>query len=40
VAFAAQVARAGFAVESVEVRPPYAFEHATERLYVAARAVW
>ena len=39
-AFAAQVRRAGFAVESVEVRPPYAFEHATERLYVAARAVW
>jgi len=38
-AFAAQVRRAGFAVESVEVRPPYAFEHATERLYVAARAV-
>src|SRR5438034_775652 len=38
VAFAAQVARAGFAVESVEVRPPYAFEHATERLYVAASA--
>jgi SAM-dependent methyltransferase len=37
-AFAAQVRRAGFAVESVEVRPPYAFEHATERLYVAARA--
>ena len=40
VAFAAQVRRAGFAVESVEARPPYAFEHATERLYVAARAVW
>src|SRR2546427_713410 len=38
-AFAAQVRRAGFAVESVEVRPPYAFEHATERLYLAARAV-
>ena len=36
-AFAAEVRRAGFAVESVEVRPPYAFEHATERLYVAAR---
>ena len=35
---AAQVRRAGFAVESIEVRPPYAFEHATERLYVAARA--
>jgi SAM-dependent methyltransferase len=38
VAFAAQVRRAGFVVESVEVRPPYAFEHATERLYVTARA--
>jgi SAM-dependent methyltransferase len=37
-AFAAQIRRAGFAVESVEVRPPYALEHATERLYVAARA--
>jgi SAM-dependent methyltransferase len=37
-AFAAQVRRAGFAVEVVEVRPPYAFEHATERLYVSARA--
>ena len=37
-AFAAQVRRAGFAVESVEVRPPYGFEHATERLYVTARA--
>ena len=36
--FAAQVRQAGFAVEVVEVRPPYAFEHATERLYVAARA--
>jgi len=39
VAFAAQVRRAGFAAESVEARPPYAFEHATERLYVAAQAV-
>ena len=37
-AFAALVRRTGFAVESVEVRPPYAFEHATERLYVSARA--
>ena len=37
-AFAAQVRRAGFVVESIETRPPYAFEHATERLYVAARA--
>ena len=37
-AFAALVRQAGFAVESVEVRPPYAFEHATERLYINARA--
>ena len=37
-AFSALVRRLGFAVESVEVRPPYAFEHATERLYVSARA--
>jgi len=37
-AFAAQVRRAGFVVESIETRPPYAFEHATERLYVEARA--
>lgn len=37
-AFAAQVRRAGFIVESIETRPPYAFEHATERLYLAARA--
>jgi SAM-dependent methyltransferase len=36
--FATQVRRAGFIVESIEVRPPYEFEHATERLYVAARA--
>jgi SAM-dependent methyltransferase len=37
-AFAAAVGAAGFVVEPVEVRPPYPFEHATERLYVAARA--
>ena len=37
-AFAAQVRHARFAVESVELRPPYPFEHATERLYVAALA--
>jgi SAM-dependent methyltransferase len=36
--FATQVRHAGFIVESIEVRPPYEFEHATERLYVAARA--
>jgi SAM-dependent methyltransferase len=38
VAFGAQIRRAGFAVESVDLRPPYAFEHASERLYVSARA--
>ena len=37
-AFASLVRSVGFVVESVEVRPPYAFEHATERLYVTARA--
>ena len=37
--FGAQVGRAGFDVEAIEVRPPYPFEHPTERLYVAARAV-
>jgi SAM-dependent methyltransferase len=37
-AFAAEVREAGFTVESVETRPPYSFEHPTERLYVAARA--
>jgi SAM-dependent methyltransferase len=36
--FAAQVSAAGFAVERVEVRPPYPFEHPSPRLYVAARA--
>jgi hypothetical protein len=35
----AQVCAAGFDVERVEVRPPYPFEHATDRLYVTARAV-
>lgn len=35
----AQVRAAGFDVERVEVRPPYPFEHATDRLYVTARAV-
>ena len=33
-----QLARAGFHVERVEVRPPYPFEHATERLYLLATA--
>jgi SAM-dependent methyltransferase len=36
---AAQIRAAGFAVESVEMRPPYPFERATERLYVAAQVV-
>ena len=38
-AFAAQVGAAGFALDAVDVRPPYPFEHATPRVYVAARAV-
>jgi SAM-dependent methyltransferase len=29
---------AGFGVEAIDVRTPYPFEHATQRLYVAARA--
>jgi SAM-dependent methyltransferase len=36
--FAERVKRAGFRLDNVEIRPPYPFEHATERLYVAARA--
>jgi SAM-dependent methyltransferase len=36
--FAAQVGGAGFEVETVDVRPPYPFEHASQRLYVSARA--
>jgi SAM-dependent methyltransferase len=36
--FAIQVRAAGFAVETLDVRPPYPFEHATQRLYVLARA--
>jgi hypothetical protein len=36
---AGQVRAAGFAVESVEIRPPYPFEHASDRLYVTAQAV-
>ncbi len=35
---AAQAVHAGFALEEVEARPPYPFEYATERLYLAARA--
>ena len=36
--FGALVRRAAFALHACEVRPPYPFEHATDRLYVAARA--
>jgi ubiquinone/menaquinone biosynthesis C-methylase UbiE len=36
--FAAQIRGAGFTVDALEVRPPYPFEHATPRVYVAARA--
>jgi SAM-dependent methyltransferase len=36
--FTAQVSAVGFAVDGVEVRPPYPFEHATSRLYVSGRA--
>ena len=32
------VRSAGFAIDAVDVRAPYPFEHATQRLYVAARA--
>jgi SAM-dependent methyltransferase len=35
---AAAVEAAGFAVETVESRPPYPFEHPTTRLYLGARA--
>jgi ubiquinone/menaquinone biosynthesis C-methylase UbiE len=37
-AFAALVQQAAFTLQACEVRPPYAFEHATNRLYVAALA--
>jgi ubiquinone/menaquinone biosynthesis C-methylase UbiE len=36
-ALGALVRQAGFAIETLEVRAPYPFEHATERLYVTAR---
>jgi SAM-dependent methyltransferase len=36
--FATQVGASGFAVERVEVRPPYPFEHPSPRLYLAGRA--
>jgi SAM-dependent methyltransferase len=35
--FAAAAKDAGFVVERIESRPPYPFEHPTERLYVSAR---
>lgn len=35
---ASQVRAAGFAVGTIEVRPPYPFEHATPRVYIAAAA--
>jgi len=35
---ASRVRTAGFTIGTVEVRPPYPFEHATPRVYVAARA--
>ena len=35
---ASQVRAAGFAVDRVEVRAPYPFEHASQRLYVTAVA--
>jgi len=38
-AFGAQMAQAGFAVDAIEMRPPYPFEHPTERLYVVAHAI-
>ena len=37
--FADQTRAAGFSVETADVRPPYPFEHATDRLYVMARAI-
>jgi len=37
-AFAELVSRAGFTLQACEVRPPYPFEHATDRLYLAAEA--
>jgi SAM-dependent methyltransferase len=37
-ALAALVRAAGFAVDRLHVRPPYVFEHPTERLYLGAAA--
>jgi len=36
--FEGLVRQAGLSIEAVEVRTPYPFEHATQRLYVAAQA--
>lgn len=36
--FAEQVRQAGFTVDTLEVREPYPFEHATSRVYVSGRA--
>lgn len=36
---ASQARASGFAVGTIAVRPPYPFEHATPRVYMAARAV-
>jgi hypothetical protein len=35
---AAQLTDARFRIDSVDARAPYPFEHATDRLYVMARA--
>jgi hypothetical protein len=37
-AFAGLVRSAGFTLQACEVRQPYPFEHATDRIYVAALA--
>ncbi len=37
-ALAAQVTSSGFAVDAVEARPPYEFEHQTTRVYITAHA--
>ena len=37
-AFAALVRSSGFTLQACEVRQPYPFEHATDRLYIAALA--
>jgi SAM-dependent methyltransferase len=37
-ALEALVREAGFAIEAAEVRAPYSFEHATQRVYITGRA--